>query len=422
MTKKDVVDVIEKGSEPIVLADLLDDIVSSIKRHMHLGDHEIDLVAVWIAHTYIYMRDIHTPYLWITSPARRCGKSLLLEILEVLVRDPYKISGGSIAALTRIMNEKKPTLMLDEIDNQFLFGTEYVAKLSALLNDGWKQGANTAVVQRNKGGGFELEEFDSYVPKAFAGIGANLPEATLDRSIPIKLHAKPKEVKKQRFRIQYVGDGFAAIKEQLEVWDSETTCEELDVLTDQPEELSDRGQDIFEILFKIAKEAGPVWLKKVQEASVGVMNSMEESKPKGILLLEACWEVFESKSQKATQDPNRISSEMLVTELRRAGGGESIWGNDGSDLNATQLAKELKAFGVIRDTTTITINGTNIKGWKRPQFIKAWKSYCPDLITEPEPRNTGSSRNGVTTLTGVTGATPSEVQVGFSTQEGEVEY
>ena len=414
MTKKDVVDVIEKGSEPIDLAELLDDIVALIKRFMYLGDREIDLLAVWVAHTYIYMREIHTPYLWITSPARRCGKSLLLEILELLVRDPYRMSGGSIAALTRIMNEKKPTLLLDEIDNQFLFGTEYVAKLSMLLNDGWKQGARTTVVQRTKGGSFELEEFDSYVPKSFAGIGANLPEATLDRSIPIKLHARPKAEKKERFRIKYVGDDFAAIKERLEVWAAETTCDELDVLSEQPDELSDRAQNIFEILFMITKEAGPVWLKKVQEASVEVMNSMEESKPKGILLLEACWEVFESKSQKATRDPNRISSEMLVTEIRDAGKGESVWGPDGHNLNATQLANELKEFRVKRKTTTIRINGTNVKGWQRSQFIKAWESYCPDIKTESEARNTGDSRNGVT---GVTAITASEVQVGFSTQE-----
>src|SRR5439155_24478538 len=39
------------------------------------------LIAIWVLGTYIYDIFYYYGYLWLNSPRKRCGKSLLLEIL-----------------------------------------------------------------------------------------------------------------------------------------------------------------------------------------------------------------------------------------------------------------------------------------------------------------------------------------------------
>src|SRR5207244_1991266 len=100
-------------------AGLLDDVCRFLRRFVVMSDVQADAVALWVAHTHVFDAFGCTPYLAITSPEKRSGKTRLLEVLELLVREPLPTANISDAALFRVIEERKPTLLVDEVDSIF---------------------------------------------------------------------------------------------------------------------------------------------------------------------------------------------------------------------------------------------------------------------------------------------------------------
>jgi hypothetical protein len=84
-----------------------------------VNDAQVVAVTLWIVHTYIYEQADQTPYLAITSPEKRSGKSRVLDVLEKLVAKPWSIVQPSEAVLFRKIAKDGPTLLLDEVDTIF---------------------------------------------------------------------------------------------------------------------------------------------------------------------------------------------------------------------------------------------------------------------------------------------------------------
>ena len=70
------------------LAAVLDQIVEFVRRFVVLSDVQADAIALWVAHTHAVDAADATPYIAITSAEKRSGKTRLLEVLELLVREP----------------------------------------------------------------------------------------------------------------------------------------------------------------------------------------------------------------------------------------------------------------------------------------------------------------------------------------------
>ena len=86
-----------------------------VHRFMVLSHEQGNVIAAWILHTWAIEAADSTPYLDITAPEKGCGKSRLLEVLEIVVRKPVKTGGMSAAALMRTVEAESPTLLLDEV-------------------------------------------------------------------------------------------------------------------------------------------------------------------------------------------------------------------------------------------------------------------------------------------------------------------
>jgi hypothetical protein len=168
-----------------VSAVLLDNVRAFVRRFVVLDDDQADAVALWVAATHVFEAFACSPYLAISSAEKRSGKSLLLEVLELLVRDPLPTSNISDAALFRVIDERKPTLLIDEIDAVFGKKAREREELRGILNAGYRRGA----VTHRMGGSnnTSLQTFSVFCPKAFAGIGDCLPDTIADRAIPIRL-------------------------------------------------------------------------------------------------------------------------------------------------------------------------------------------------------------------------------------------
>lgn len=208
------------------------------------SEHEPVAIALWIVHAHLVERFETSPILGITSAEMRSAKTLVLDLVSLLVPHPERMVTPSEATVFFVLNERpRRTLLLDEADA--IFGPKADARrfegLRAILNSGNRQGTMVPRVKM-EGNRRELERFDVYGPKAIAGIG-KLPDTVSDRSIPVRMKRKAPGEHVERFRMRPAERLAIPIREQLE---------ELDVTlvtgVPVPEELNDRAADSWETL------------------------------------------------------------------------------------------------------------------------------------------------------------------------------
>lgn len=183
------------------LADLLDATRTFLLRYVTFASPEqADAVALWAGTTWIYDRFDTCPYLAIQSPEKRSGKTRLLEVLSLLVREPLPAASASTAALVRVIHATHPTLLLDEADAIFNRRNSDAAEdIRGVLNNGYRRGKPYLKVV-GEGKRMHVEQFDVFCPKAIASIG-RLPDTVQDRSIVINLSRAPDgSVRPFRFR------------------------------------------------------------------------------------------------------------------------------------------------------------------------------------------------------------------------------
>jgi hypothetical protein len=230
-------------------ATLLDDVCAFIRRFVVLDDHQAVAVTLWVAHTHVFEAFGCTPYLSISSSEKRSGKTRLLEVVELLVREPLPTANISDAALFRVIDERQPTLLVDEVDA--IFGKRSQRdELRGMINAGYRRGATT----HRMGGpnNTSLQTFSVYCPKAFAGIGNCLPDTVADRAIPIRLKRRTRGEQIERFRLRAVEPVGHALRDRLGDWlerQHDYLAESRPAL---PDKLDDRAQDVWEPLLAVA--------------------------------------------------------------------------------------------------------------------------------------------------------------------------
>jgi hypothetical protein len=106
---------VEPWSEPIDGAALLEALRKHFARYVVLPKHADVVLALWTLHTWLFDCFDITPYLAITSPTRRCGKTLLMTMLYWLCCRAKKNDSMSKPAIYRSVERDKPTLCLDEV-------------------------------------------------------------------------------------------------------------------------------------------------------------------------------------------------------------------------------------------------------------------------------------------------------------------
>ena len=117
--------------------EILAQLVNVIRRYVALTAAEADAIALWVVHTHAFNAAWATPYLAITSAEKQSGKSRLLELLEMLVVEPWLTGSVSASVLFRSIDELRPTcVLLDESDAAFNGNREYGEALRGVLNSG----------------------------------------------------------------------------------------------------------------------------------------------------------------------------------------------------------------------------------------------------------------------------------------------
>jgi putative DNA primase/helicase len=102
--------------DPVDGAALLDAVAKAIRRHVVMPDNAADACALWVAHTYVVTRFLVSPRLCVRSVVKQCGKTTLLDVLERLVLRPLQTTNVTPAAIFRVVEAHRPTLLIDEAD------------------------------------------------------------------------------------------------------------------------------------------------------------------------------------------------------------------------------------------------------------------------------------------------------------------
>jgi hypothetical protein len=363
------------------LAETLDAVVAHLTRFVHFASHEhAQAIALWAAHTHVPLERLEqSPILAVTSAVKQSGKTKLLDVLEFIVRDPWRITRPSESVLFRKIDNSHPTVLLDEVDTIFNDKSGTTEGIRSVFNSGNRRGTK---VPRNVAVGktFALVEFDVFCPKVTAGIGG-LPDTILDRAIVIGMQRRSRLEKLERLRERRSRALGTPLRDAVAFHVS--TIEDL-TLPDEalPSELDDRAQDGWEPLLAIADAAGGHWPGSARRAAVAIHRSrVAADDTHALRLLHDCRTVFESSA-----------GDFLPTaELRAAlvALDQSLWSDiRGKEITPHYMGKLLREFHIESSRHRPFGTGNPIHGYFRASFRDAWDRYAS---SSPESGTSGTS-------------------------------
>jgi hypothetical protein len=369
-------------------AELLGELVRLVRRFVVLSAAQADAWALWVVHTHALDAAEETPYLWITSPEKRSGKTRLLEVSRLVVARPWFTGRVSAAALVRKVDKTRPTLLLDESDAAFNGEKDYAEVLRGLLNTGHRADGTASLVV-GQGAAMDVRDFSTFCPKAIAGIGG-LPDTVADRAIPIRLRRRVKTEKVERFREKREWAETAPLRARLEGWALANMETLRTAAPELPDELTDRAQDGAEPLLAIADLVGADFPMRARGALLELCTGETvEDESLGVRLLRDIRALFDAA------EVDRFPSADLVNALGRLE--ESPWsafGKGGKPLTVHGLARLLHRYDGVASGTIRLDDGTTAKGYYRARFEDAWSRYLPisgPQDVTPSQINTGAA-------------------------------
>ena len=375
------------------IGDLLDKLVLFLRTYIVMSAEQTAALALWIVHTHAIAVADTTPYLHVTAPTMRSGKTRVLEVLETLVRKPILAANASQAALFRSLTDE-PTLLFDEIDALFGSGRKTPEREDqrALLNAGYRRGQN---VLRCVGEGSKqrVVPFPVFGPKALSGIGA-LPSTLADRSLPLRLKRRTRSESISRWRQSAVPPSAALLRDAIAAWVEENDTALAAARPQLPDELDDRAQDAYEPLLAIAELAGGVWSERARKTLVALRSALVDEDEIAVQLLDHIRDVFK-KSGHGDDDQREACNADAARRPRRPRGSAVVtWHRDGKPLSPSGLARLLRQFGIRPKTIRLSDTDT-AKGYERDDFTDAWKRYTPQLpASQPSQPSQPSSHAG----------------------------
>jgi hypothetical protein len=363
---------VEPWSEPVDLAELLDDIVKQIKRYNVLPDHLADTVALWDLYTWNFEHATHSPFLRIGSPVPESGKTTLLRSVAHLVRRPLTTVGISEAALYRSVEKWGPCLMIDEAEN--LVQNEF---LLALVNSIWTRGC---YVLRCIGEDKEPHPFPTFTPLALAMNGKSMAGATKSRTIEVWMRRKLASEKCEHFN-HLDNNEFGQLRQRslrnsLDIF--EVLKQRLDPSI--PQGMDNRVAENFRLQFALADLAGGSWPERARSAAMKITGTVDVSS-RNARLLAAIKAVYEGRLEEEKKNNLAVidhdirdifigTGDLIKALLKEPTSEFHGWAND-KPISQHQLWRVLDDFE-IRSTPDKAGKSRGFYGW---QFGDAWARY-----------------------------------------------
>jgi putative DNA primase/helicase len=354
---------VEPWPDAVAPAALLDSIVAVFNRYIVLPKYAAEALALWILHAWTFDAGDISPFVVLTSPTKRCGKTSVLILLNWLTPRSELASNISPSAIFRYVEERQPCLLIDEADS-FLKSSE---EARGILNSGHTKVAAYVIRNVEIGGDHKPQRFSTWSPKVIASIGG-VGGTLEDRAIIIPMQRKPKGAKVARCRRRDCAE-FADLRRQALRWATDNFETLQAAKPALPDALNDRACDNWEPLLAVADLAGGEWPRKARDAAKALSgDEVAADDDDGVELLHDIRAAFSATDHDVIFTKTLIA--LLVADEERPW---AAYGRSGKPISDRQIAKLLGPFGII--SGTVRIDGATAKGYYRSAFEEAWGRY-----------------------------------------------
>jgi putative DNA primase/helicase len=316
------------------------------------------------------------PQLAIKAVAPSCGKTTFLDTTAHLVRRPLAASSLTAAVVYRVVDDVRPSLMLDECDVLLRKGRH--PELVAILRSAHRR--RDAVVWRSvptPDGDWTVKPFSAWCTYAYTAVG-DVEEALQSRAIAIVLQrAKPAELKQVRPLEDGTSQALLDCGRKLARWaqDQVTLPDNIAI----PETVEFRDRDNWRPLLRIAALAGPRWFQRACTAAITI-NGTTVALGDVVPFLADVRETFATKDRLSTRE---LIDGMLAIEEPSAD-----WSriNRGMPIDAYYFRDRLK--GLIdppeHERRWKTKANKPVRGYLRKHFEDAFERYLPPNNHNPD--------------------------------------
>ncbi|WTG65930.1 DUF3631 domain-containing protein [Streptomyces sp. NBC_01568] len=357
---------------------ILDELRTTIRRYVVMPSEEaLTATTLWAAATHLQTVWQHAPRLAVVGPAKRCGKSRLLEVLIETVHDPLITVNASAAAIFRsIDGSNPPTLLVDEVDT--IFGSAKVAEkneeMRGLLNAGHSRNRPTL---RVSGPNHEVQKFSTYAMAALAGIG-DLPDTIMDRSVVIRMRRRAGNEKVTAWRYGRDDVVVRELRERLAAWLGSLHDEARALEPKLP--VDDRAADTWEPLISVADLAGGEWPRMARIACKAMTDCESGRDEDGGLKIRILTDIRRAFAGEG--NPPALRTNRLLDILNADP--EAPWAEHSpKGLTSRGLQILLDDYGIGSGNRRFP-GGNQAKGFTPAQFADAWMRYCPPENPAPE--------------------------------------
>lgn len=245
---------------------IISELEAYLSRYVVVSDPTIyTVIACWIVGTYIFQQFDVFPYLCITAPLKRCGKTTLSELVGFASSKPEPIAGATSAAIYRMIASNTPTLIIDEAES---LKSEAADTMRALMNVGFRRGQT--VPRAARGTETEIVRAPTYCPKVFVLIG-DVNDTLRDRSIIVTLARGTPSVEYRYEDGQSEGNALALRLQALvtDDWDAvRSVYHARDVADPIREAVSPRDRDLWLPVLSVAQVLAPERLESLYQCAV----------------------------------------------------------------------------------------------------------------------------------------------------------
>ncbi|HKV44730.1 MAG TPA: DUF3631 domain-containing protein [bacterium] len=355
---------------------LVEAVVEFFTRYVVLPAGAPLVVALWAIATWLADDFDAFPYLAVTSPQKRCGKTRVLELLERVCRRSLSTTNISEAALFRVIDQVRPTLLIDEA--QYLrTRDERCAALHDLLCAGIRRG-NTSI---RMGGPHrdEVRRFSVFCPKAIALIG-KMTDILMDRAIAVTMRRRTPREHIERFFFARAASESEPLRQRAVRWaaDHHDEIRAAYVTAPLPEGVEDREAELWAPLLAVARVALPAHIDEVESLAKGAANAKAVADDAiGVRLLADLLEIFDDHLFLPTKE---IIDALVAME-------DAAWPEyrGGKPITPRGLAALLKPFGI--DPEKARHEGqAGVRGYWRRAFHDAWERYIPPSLASDPPQ------------------------------------
>jgi hypothetical protein len=383
--KRSIPDELTPWPEPVDTAALFGDIETKFRRYIVVSDAVAVATTLWTPFTYIIEIALHAPKLIFTFPDRNAGKTTATDVLFWMVLRGYKAVEASGAAIYRIVDRLKPTLILDDADTLFMRRTV----LAHIINASW---TNNKVNIPRVGPRDEILEFNPYSAQAINMKGVSLPDTTYSRCIHCLIWPKLATELVDKFN-ERDDEEFVAIRRKLMRWSVDNAVA-LRAATPECHQFNNRIRDNWELLFAIADLAGGEWPKRARTAALELEVDRDEPS-EGIRLFAALRDLWGARDMILTAD---VCAALNADP-------DSEWHNfrGKGPISQVQLAALLKPYGIqpIPGQHPTKRSDKTRSVYRRTQFENAWLRLLQKPTKEsntqtfdPAPKSTTKRKTG----------------------------